>query len=528
MSQDLGERSFYPRRGRVSKRHLDALHRLYPVLGVPAAPLSAGELFGRHADVVVEIGSGMGEATVAMAAADPGRDHIAVEVHPPGVGNLLAMAEETGLRNLRVHDGDAVEFLARHVPPDALAEIRVFFPDPWPKARHHKRRLIRPANVALLRSRLRPGGVLHCATDWPQYAEVMMEVLGGDPQLRNLHDGAAPRPEWRPVTKFEERAVRAGRPVTDLRFTRVPVRHGRLISVASLPGVEAHMKHRPLPFALPAYLVLTLALGGVVWWLLYTGSHEASQVAWYCYGSECSTDDFRGAMPVIGGILAVPLAAAAWPLLRGAAPGVSLLVAAAAVWTGFTDAIRDYGVTEDSVVGWRIAALVVGGLAAVQAVVAFASALRTSGVGNAWRGRRSAAGRVHRYENPHDAKGPAVVSFMDAFETRHDVPVTVRRELVGRPVTVWYDPTSPQDSTRVSVGEPQWSMVGRSRDQVHTRLRELLPVPEDHRPEPASDEEDGATGPVDLAGQLDRLAALHRRGDLTDAEFSAAKRRLLG
>ncbi|WP_222106286.1 tRNA (guanosine(46)-N7)-methyltransferase TrmB [Catellatospora sichuanensis] len=216
--------TFYPRRGRVSGRHEDALTRLWPTYGVtiadPYPPLDTEALFGRRAPLVLEIGSGMGDATVAMAAADPGRDYLAVEVFPPGLGNLLAVVEERGLANVRVAQGDALHLLRQMLPPDSLDAVHVYFPDPWPKLRHHKRRLIQPDNVTLLRSRLTVGGVLHCATDWADYAEQMAEVLDAADGLANLHDGFAPRPAHRPVTKFERRGIAAGRQIFDLLYRR--------------------------------------------------------------------------------------------------------------------------------------------------------------------------------------------------------------------------------------------------------------------------------------------------------------------
>ncbi|MEU4241126.1 tRNA (guanosine(46)-N7)-methyltransferase TrmB [Actinoplanes sp. NPDC026619] len=213
-------RSFHPRRGRMSARHHDAHAELWPRFGLAVAdgdrtPIDLGALFGRTAPVVLEIGFGMGETTAAMAAADPGRDYLGVEVHTPGIGNLLALVGEQGLHNVRVGHGDAMELVQR-IAPGALDAVHIFFPDPWPKARHHKRRLVRPANVALLRERLRPGGLLHCATDWPHYAEAMAEVLAADPGLVEEGDGRAGRPE----TKFERRGNAAGRPIADLRFQR--------------------------------------------------------------------------------------------------------------------------------------------------------------------------------------------------------------------------------------------------------------------------------------------------------------------
>jgi tRNA (guanine-N7-)-methyltransferase len=213
-------RTFHPRRGRMSARHADAHEALWPRFGLTVtdgdrAPLDLHDLFGRSAPVVLEIGFGMGDATAAMAAADPGRDFLGVEVHTPGIGNLLALAGELGLTNVRVAHGDAMELVHR-LAPGALDAVHVFFPDPWPKARHHKRRLIQPANVAVLRDRLRPGGVLHCATDWPDYAVAMAETLDADPALHRL----PATPHARPRTKFERRGTAAGRPITDLRYER--------------------------------------------------------------------------------------------------------------------------------------------------------------------------------------------------------------------------------------------------------------------------------------------------------------------
>ena len=215
-------RTFHVRRGRMGLRHEDALSRLWPRYGVPSptAAVDPVALFGRRAPLVLEIGSGMGDTTVAMAGADPGRDYLAAEVHTPGVANLLALVEEQRLGNVRVVRGDALE-LVRQLPPGCLDAVHVFFPDPWPKARHHKRRLIQPFHVALLRSRLVEGGTLHCATDWAPYAEAMLATLSADPELVNAFDGYATRPERRPRTKFEQRAVDAGRDIADLVFRRL-------------------------------------------------------------------------------------------------------------------------------------------------------------------------------------------------------------------------------------------------------------------------------------------------------------------
>ncbi|MFG2063030.1 tRNA (guanosine(46)-N7)-methyltransferase TrmB [Micromonospora sp. NPDC048871] len=206
----------------MSERQTAALQDLWPVYALrvgDATPFDPVALFGRRAPLVVEIGSGMGDTTVEMAAADPDRDYLAVEVHTPGIANLLDLVHQRELRNVRIAEGDAVE-LMQTIPADSLDAVHVFFPDPWPKSRHHKRRLIQPRHVALLRSRLALGGILHCATDWAEYAEAMRVTLDADPGLVNLHEGYAPRPAHRPVTRFERRALRAGRPIADLIYRR--------------------------------------------------------------------------------------------------------------------------------------------------------------------------------------------------------------------------------------------------------------------------------------------------------------------
>lgn len=186
-----------------------------------AGTLDLPALFGRRAAVVVEIGSGMGEAVAAMAEADPARDYLAVEAHLPGIAHLLGLVDAHGLTNVRVAHGDALDLLRRRVPEEALDAVHIFFPDPWPKAKHHKRRIIAPVHVALLRSRLTPGGTLHCATDWAPYAAVMLETLTADPELVNAHDGFAPRPAHRPLTKFERRGLALGHEIADVVVTRV-------------------------------------------------------------------------------------------------------------------------------------------------------------------------------------------------------------------------------------------------------------------------------------------------------------------
>lgn len=211
----------------MSPTAAEALARLWTRRGFDVdetAPveLDRDALFDRRAPLVLEIGCGMGEAMLAMAAADPERDYLGVDVHTPGLGAMLARADADGIRNVAVARGDAVELLRHGVRSASLDAINVFFPDPWPKARHHKRRIIRPEIVALMRDRLRPGGVLHTATDWVHYAEQMLDVLAADPGLRNTADGFALRPTGRPLTKFERRGIAAGRSIHDLVFVRTP------------------------------------------------------------------------------------------------------------------------------------------------------------------------------------------------------------------------------------------------------------------------------------------------------------------
>lgn len=212
-------------RGRLSDTNAGAVATHWAAYGVdvahaPTAPLDFVALFGRIAPVVLEIGFGMGTATADMAAADPGRDYLAADVHVPGIGNLLRLVVARELTNVRVARGDALDLLRHQIPRDSLDAVHIFFPDPWPKSRHHKRRLVQQAHVPLLRSRLRPGGTLHLATDWPPYAAAALAALTADPELVNPYDGYAPRPRDRPLTKFERRGLRAGREVRDLVLRR--------------------------------------------------------------------------------------------------------------------------------------------------------------------------------------------------------------------------------------------------------------------------------------------------------------------
>jgi tRNA (guanine-N7-)-methyltransferase len=210
-------RSFKRRASRVTSTQRAALASHWQRLGldVDGAPLDLPALFGRTSPVVLEIGFGMGEATVLMAAAQPAVDLLAVDVHTPGHGNLLRLVHEAGLTNVRVADGDATVLLRESLPPGSLAAVRIFYPDPWPKARHVKRRLVDAGFAALVADRLADGGILHIATDIPAYAEQAASVLAAEPRL------AATDPPWRPTTRFERRGVDAGRPATDLAARRI-------------------------------------------------------------------------------------------------------------------------------------------------------------------------------------------------------------------------------------------------------------------------------------------------------------------
>ena len=239
-------RSFVLRQGRVSHAQARHYENLLPVWGIAYQPavLDLNAVFGRAAPKILEIGFGMGETTAAIAAAHPASDFLGIEVHTPGVGSLLKQIAERNLGNLRILQHDAVEVARDMIAPATLAGIHVFFPDPWPKKRHHKRRLIQPPFVRLLAERLAPGGYVHCATDWEEYAQQMLEVLSAEPLLENTvpddsvragpveagispsassgrtAGGFAPRPAHRPLTRFEQRGLRLGHGVWDVMFKR--------------------------------------------------------------------------------------------------------------------------------------------------------------------------------------------------------------------------------------------------------------------------------------------------------------------
>ena len=213
-------RTYKLRTGRVTQGQAEARSRLWPAFGVELSDerLDLRRLFGRQAPVVLEIGFGMGEATAEMAYAQPERDVIAVDVHPPGQGALLRLIGERGLSNVRVAEGDALDLLRDMLGPQSLSEVRVFFPDPWPKHRHEKRRLVGPDFLALVAGRLEAGGLLHVATDWPPYAEQVRRVVA-DAADFDL-DLDIP---WRARTRFEQQGVAAGRPALDVAARRRPL-----------------------------------------------------------------------------------------------------------------------------------------------------------------------------------------------------------------------------------------------------------------------------------------------------------------
>ena len=217
-------RTYVLRQGRTTAAQARAHRELLPVWGIPfqPEPVDLARAFGRAAPKVLEIGFGMGETTARIAAAHPEIDYLGVEVHRPGVGSLLNRIDALGLRNVRVIQRDAVEVLERMLPPAALDGVHIFFPDPWPKKRHHKRRLIQPAFTTLLVSRMKPGASVHVATDWEEYARQILETLARDPALVNTAEGFASRPETRLETKFERRGVKLGHRVWDLVFRKRP------------------------------------------------------------------------------------------------------------------------------------------------------------------------------------------------------------------------------------------------------------------------------------------------------------------
>lgn len=215
-------RSFVLRQGRVSNAQQRCYDALMPQYGIPYAvqPLDLNIAFGREAPKILEIGFGMGESTTAIALAHPANDYLTLEVHTPGVGSLLKQIEENKLGNIRIIQHDAVEVLRDMLANNVLDGVHIFFPDPWHKTRHNKRRLIQAPFVAQLVQKLKPGGYIHVATDWQDYAEQVLSVLSAEPLLENTAVDYAPRPAYRPLTKFEQRGIRLGHGVWDLVFRR--------------------------------------------------------------------------------------------------------------------------------------------------------------------------------------------------------------------------------------------------------------------------------------------------------------------
>jgi tRNA (guanine-N7-)-methyltransferase len=215
-------RSYVLRAGRIGSGQARALAEIGPQFMLQYQPvlLDLDAVFGRVAPRILEIGFGMGEGLAEIAATHPENDYLGVEVHTPGVGALLKQVGERGLTNVRIIQHDAVDVLKWLLAPASLAGIHIFFPDPWHKKRHHKRRLIQPPLVQLLASRIQPGGYIHLATDWQEYAEQMLAVLSSEQLLKNTVSDYAPRPETRPLTKFEQRGIRLGHGVWDLVFRR--------------------------------------------------------------------------------------------------------------------------------------------------------------------------------------------------------------------------------------------------------------------------------------------------------------------
>ena len=222
MQERRSIRSYVLRQGRITNAQRRAYSELLPVYGAAFStePLDLGRLFGRKAPKILEIGFGMGETTAAIAQQHPENDYLGIEVHTPGVGSLLARIAELRLGNVRIIQQDAVEVLQHMIAPTALDGVHIFFPDPWPKKRHHKRRLIQAPFLALLVSRMKPGAIIHACTDWEDYAAQMLQVFSAETVLENTVSGYADRPEARPHTKFERRGLGLGHRVWDLVFRK--------------------------------------------------------------------------------------------------------------------------------------------------------------------------------------------------------------------------------------------------------------------------------------------------------------------
>lgn len=222
-AREVGIRSYVVRSGRMTDMQKDALAGLYPKYGFdwdPARTLGPLDILGRESPFIIEIGFGMGTATADIAEALPDSAFLGLEVHAPGVGKLLSEIEARSIRNLRVCRHDAVEVVGSMIAPATVDGFHVFFPDPWPKKRHHKRRIMGAGFIGLMASRLKAGGYLYYVTDWEEYAEATLEAMSAEPTLRNAYEGWAERKPWRPITKFERRAINEGRPVRELVFEK--------------------------------------------------------------------------------------------------------------------------------------------------------------------------------------------------------------------------------------------------------------------------------------------------------------------
>lgn len=216
-------KSFARRRGHLSKGQEKAIEQGMPVWGVQYTPnqhLDFARQFGREAENWLEIGFGMGETTAKIALEHPDVNYLGVEVYPAGVGAMLKRIEEHQIKNVRIMSHDVIDIVQHMIPDNSLSRVLIYFPDPWRKKRHHKRRLIRPDFIAQLCPKIREGGILHCATDWQNYAEQMLDVLNNEPSLENTCDGFAPRPQTRPLTKFENRGLKLGHGVWDLIYAK--------------------------------------------------------------------------------------------------------------------------------------------------------------------------------------------------------------------------------------------------------------------------------------------------------------------
>ena len=215
-------KSFVLRQGHLSPAQTRAYEQLMPKYGLPfqASLVDLNSIFERQAPKILEIGFGMGHTTAVIAAHQSDKDFIGIEVHTPGVGTLLRLIEDNKLSNIRIIQHDAVEVLQHMIAPEVLHGVHIYFPDPWPKKRHQKRRLIQSEFVSLLVSKIASGGYLHLATDWQEYAEQMLEVLTKEPALKNTVEGYAERPDYRPETKFERRGINLGHGVWDLIFMK--------------------------------------------------------------------------------------------------------------------------------------------------------------------------------------------------------------------------------------------------------------------------------------------------------------------